>query len=810
MEALEKGADQGSAHLGHGDKGKLLSIGTSLTRCYTECADCRLFSVCRGICFYCEQEVKKSGDEEKEKEQENTHDTHEHTPQYPCVHHTSAQNTALQTHLVTGDHAIHHPCRVGCQTGEGRHQSAEALDHTSDAGTLGGDPRPDGPHTTGAPISTVDERPQSGVQEEGRDLSVCPESRWPDPGQHDHCSALWNGGTDHHRTIPTNREGDRGLWTSRTHDLRGGGGNRAGLPGMGDYHCPGESRRVMLATAPFGGLGPATQARERHDHLQETFRHQGDRRQTLRHQPVHGELHEDHQQGQHHGSSVRDCGIQGPRDYGPEGTDRATRKGEGGGSSQAFQEPEGDVRAAESECFLSETMAAKLMREWQPQKNPYSGQWQTLVQHQRPLLMELACYSDSLLSGEVLQRFGAGSAIRCSEWNGGNLETSQGVAHAKELIRQHRPIHLWISCTCGPFCPLQRLNRRNEHQIQNLETKQQQARLQYKGAMEVARYAKRHGTQVHWEFSERSEAWQLPEVQRFLEELRLEKVTCHGCAVGLRTKDKKLPLCKGWTIATQNEELLQHLNLRCQKNHVRGKCEAGQTAHTARYTTPFVRKVVDSLSMQESWPRTLQELNKEETAMPAEEEKAEDDMREGEDFAEGEKEEIEKKIQHIHRATGHGSMKNLVEALEKRGVPPKVLQVAKQWKCPMCETYKKQDPRRFSTLETIPRRWQRVQMDMGSWCHPRTKKKFHFLMMVDEGSRFRMGRIVSYNPANNTTWTTIQQVFTESWLPIFGQPQVLRVDPQGPMMSNQADQYASEHGILVNYLFLRKLTGKSV
>jgi rubredoxin len=190
----------------------------------------------------------------------------------------------------------------------------------------------------------------------------------------------------------------------------------------------------------------------------------------------------------------------------------------------------------------------------------------------------------------------------------------------------------------------------------------------------------------------------------------------------------------------------------------------------------------------------LQELNQEETAMPAEEGKAEDDMREGEDLAEGEKEEIEKKIQHIHWATGHGSMKNLVETLEKQGVPAKVLQVAKQWKCPMCETYKKLDPRRFSTLETIPRHWQCVQMDMGSCCHPGTKKKFHFLMMVDEGSRFRMGRIVSYNPANNTTWITIQQVFTESWLPIFGQPQVLWVDPQGPMMGSQADQYSSEHG----------------
>ena len=324
MEALEKGADQGSTQLGHGGKGKLLSIGTSLTRCYTECADCRLFSVCCGICFYCEQEVKKSCDEEKEKEQENTHDTHKHTPHYPCVHHTTAQDAALQTTLVTGDHAIHHPCRVDCQTGEGWHQSAEALDHPPDAGALGRDPRPDGPHSTGASISTVDERPQSGVQEEGRDLSVCPESRWADPGQHDHCSDLWIGRTDNHRTIHTNREGDRGLWTSWTHDLRGGGGNRARLPGMGDYHCPGESHRVMLEAAPFGGLGPTPPARGRDDHLQETFQHEGDRGQTLRHQPVHGELHKDHQQGQHHGSSVRGCGIQGPRDYGPEGTDRAT------------------------------------------------------------------------------------------------------------------------------------------------------------------------------------------------------------------------------------------------------------------------------------------------------------------------------------------------------------------------------------------------------------------------------------------------------------------------------------------------------
>lgn len=310
------------------------------------------------------------------------------------------------------------------------------------------------------------------------------------------------------------------------------------------------------------------------------------------------------------------------------------------------------------------------------------------------------------------------------------------------------------------------------------------------------RYARTLGTQVHWEFSERSEAWKLPEVENFIREMHLEKVTCHGCAVGLRTKDQQKALCKGWTVATRNEELLQHLNLRCQRNHERGKCEAGQTAHTARYTVPFARRVIDSLARHEHWSRTLQELQVQEMAFPAEDHDMEGQQdTEDFEFQEGEREEIERKIQHIHRSTGHGNMKHLIEALKKRGTTPKVLHVAKHWTCHTCETRKQQDPRRFATLEPAPQRWERVQMDMGSWCHPTTKQKFHFILFVDEGSRFRMGRIVSYNGANDTKWETMKKVFEESWLPIFGQPKVIRTDPQGPMMSKAAEDYTTSKGI---------------
>ena len=83
--------------------------------------------------------------------------------------------------------------------------------------------------------------------------------------------------------------------------------------------------------------------------------------------------------------------------------------------------------------------------------------------------MELACYEDSVLSGEVEKRFGVGSSIRLSDWNGANLETPEGVQFAIKMLRKHRPVHLWISCVCGPFSPLQRLNQRNPQQVEQLQ-----------------------------------------------------------------------------------------------------------------------------------------------------------------------------------------------------------------------------------------------------------------------------------------------------------------------------------------------------
>ena len=188
-------------------------------------------------------------------------------------------------------------------------------------------------------------------------------------------------------------------------------------------------------------------------------------------------------------------------------------------------------------------------------RNPYGKSWEELISLDRLFLLEVACSERSILSEEVLSRHGPNSAMRCAHWNGFDLTTRSGVEKLKQLVRERRPKHIWISCECGPFSPLQRINQRTPKQCEELQRKRESAVQQYLGGIEVARFGRRYGSQIHWELSEKCEAWNLPIIQSFLEEQHLRRVTCRGCTVNLRAHDTGELMCKGWTIATTQ---LQH------------------------------------------------------------------------------------------------------------------------------------------------------------------------------------------------------------------------------------------------------------
>ena len=251
----------------------------------------------------------------------------------------------------------------------------------------------------------------------------------------------------------------------------------------------------------------------------------------------------------------------------------------------------------------------------------------------------------------MIDRFGPGSVV--------DLETPKGVQLAKDLKLRSIVSNAWVSCACSPFCPLQRLNRGTPERAAALDEKRARAVKQYKGAQEVAISAAALGPQIHWELAERCEGWKLPLLETFVAKLGLEKVTCHGCAVGLRSADAKQLLCKGWTIATQSKAIVRHMHLVCQKNHPKGECRGKNAEVSSRYAPVFAKNVVDCFCEQEVWPKVVQELSNytcsgaphEAQALANEEAppEAPPETMALDPASRARRKEILKKVQHIHR-----------------------------------------------------------------------------------------------------------------------------------------------------------------
>ena len=499
-----------------------------------------------------------------------------------------------------------------------------------------------------------------------------------------------------------------------------------------------------------------------------------------------------------------------PGDDSEVGGGEAAPRAPASGAQQPDEEPARDVDVMQAEDGCLEACQTHschsghkfLAHQWREDRNPFSEAFQELVSTKRTFLIEVACAEDSRLSAEALKQLGPEAAVRCSHWNGYDLTSTTGVRRLKDLISQQRPVHVWISCECGPYSPLQRINRRNPEQCEKLEEKRRVARLQYDGGIQVAKHARLCGAEVHFELSEKCEAWKLPAIETFVSDLGLRKVTCNGCTVGLRVGDEQQLSCKGWTIATTSGHVLQHLHLPCQKNHRTVPLEGGKALSTAYYTPVFAKKVVEAMRRQESWGLVVQELRDVLQPLSLEEPTTSEGMvlAGAHEVTPSEKKRVLKLVKHIHSVSGHGSLQTLLQALAKRGVPPHVLKIAKEFKCPICEERVRVAPRRPATLMTIPKKWHTVQTDVGTWTHPYTHLKYKFVLFIDEGCRFRTGKILFQHASRQATWDTLRASLEEHWIAHFGQPELIRGDSDGAWRNAEADQYCRERGIQLEFV----------
>ena len=159
---------------------------------------------------------------------------------------------------------------------------------------------------------------------------------------------------------------------------------------------------------------------------------------------------------------------------------------------------------------------------------------------------------------------------------------------------------------------------------------------------------------------------------------------------------------------------------------------------------------------------------------------------------------IQKQLYLLHAATGHGSIRHLVEALKRRGASPEVLEAAKEFKCSVCHEKQRVQPRHLASLEPLPPKWHTLSADVGHWHHPTTGEHVQFLVMLDENTRFRTARILSRGSKQQPSATTCLNYMQEGWVQYFGLPRTLRLDPAGAFRSQALETFCDKHSIFLD------------
>ena len=131
----------------------------------------------------------------------------------------------------------------------------------------------------------------------------------------------------------------------------------------------------------------------------------------------------------------------------------------------------------------------------------------------------------------------------------------------------------------------------------------------------------------------------------------------------------------------------------------------------------------------------------------------------------------------------------MIQSLKRRGVHPAILAEAERFKCSVCQERSRPQPRNVAALEPQPAKFHTVSADMGHFIHPVNGEHIQFIMLVDEGCRFRVSRIGVRGKQKHVSGAQFISVFKEAWISYFGCPLTLRVDPDGSFRSHGLSEF---------------------
>ncbi|CAE7691047.1 RE1 [Symbiodinium sp. CCMP2592] len=105
-----------------------------------------------------------------------------------------------------------------------------------------------------------------------------------------------------------------------------------------------------------------------------------------------------------------------------------------------------------------------------------------------------------------------------------------------------------------------------------------------------------------------------------------------------------------------------------------------------------------------------------------------------------------------------------------------------------------------ASLEPLPPKFHTLTCDVGHWTHPTTNEQQNFMVIVDEGSRFRMAKILTKGKAQAPNAAVCLNFLTEGWIQTFGRPKTLRLDPAGSFRAMSVEGFCDRNGIYLDII----------
>ena len=488
-----------------------------------------------------------------------------------------------------------------------------------------------------------------------------------------------------------------------------------------------------------------------------------------------------------------------------------------GGACERQEEGQGQVQqgrviqSADETTPLSEATRQRLLKcTTEFNVCSYLG---TLQDSVKPFLVwEVCCRADSELikacEKEKLQ------GKRKTLTTGYDIGKPADVKRLVEEAKEETPERSWFSLVCTAITSIQNLNQRDWKQVEDLRKKRQRCRKQLRGAIAVIWaiiLASGNKSKFYFEWPKHAIAgWKLPELQHFIKQYeqefgRLYFTQIDGCQHGMRSPEGFL-IQKSWLVMSNDPEFDSRCGVKCDRSHEhRPGGMVGMGSQAVAETAFYPKSMVEGIARlwKSQWMKSRhsspREVYKSIMAISNDSVTQSRGEKELDNVSKQDRERTLVMLHRLHRAAGHPSNRSLARLCQDRGLPPWVSQLALQLRCQACvETKKGAQMTLPASIESRPRPWQMLGLDVFELYFPKQKLKARYLLTVCLTMRFVSVHLLWQGDVAQTGTDSGEKLinaFVESWLLHRPRPEWLLVDAQTPLSKGDFAKFCQSIGV---------------